>query len=79
MLGGITLSFLFLFNSEIFPTQVRAMTLGIVTFIARQVSSLVPFLVSFARKAGIHFLAIYFPIAILAFIAHFVLPETKKK
>ena len=79
MLDGIILSFLFLYNSEVFTTQVRAMTLGIVFFLARQVSSFVPFLVSFVQKLNMLFLIIYFPFAILAFLAHFVLPETRKK
>lgn len=69
----------FQYCAEIFPSTVRAFTLGIVAFISRELCSMIPFVITFTEKLEIHFVSVYLFLGLLGLLAHFVLPETKNK
>ena len=78
-MGGIGLSFVFLYNTEIFPTKVRAFTIGLTSFASRLLCSSIPLILSYLEKKNIHPLSIFFPIGILCLFSGWFLPETKDK
>ena len=78
LLGGYAWSFIYLYNSELFPVQVSARTLGTVSFVSRQTVSLIPFCFTLAEKMDVHFLSTYLPFAVLGLVGSLALPGTSE-
>ena len=79
ILGTYGYSYVFQYNSELFPSHVRGFTIGSATLVSNFVSAGVPFLGSLVEARGIHFVSILTPFALLAFVGAFILPETVNK
>ena len=76
LIEGYSWSSIFMYHSEVFPVQVRARTLGIMSFFCRQMVSFVPFIFTLSEKMNIHFLSIYLFFGILNLVGSIDLPET---
>ena len=71
--------YLFAYNSEIFPTQFRAHTMGTALFIARFFAALTPFAIDLSHSLDVHPMVLASIPALLFLPFLRFMPETKGK
>lgn len=79
MMISVGYGYLFGYNSEIFPTQFRAITMGTALFIARIFTAITPFAIDLAHSLKIHPMVLACSTAILCLPLLPFMPETKGK
>jgi hypothetical protein len=79
MMTSVGYGYLMSYNSEIYPTQFRALTIGTALFIARIFAAITPFIIHLANLINVHpmVFASLIAVVILPFLT--VMPETKGK
>ena len=70
---------MYIYASEMFPSNLRGFAVGISNILANIAASLVPYFGLIADKLRVHFLALFIPISFLVLIGSFPMPETMNK
>lgn len=79
-LYSFSIMYLFLFNSELFKSQIRVFALGVSYFFAKLMLALIALLPSDALLSDTHSIAVSIPFSLMAFVASFfLLPRRKRK
>lgn len=78
-MGSYIPGYIYIYNTELFPSNVRGFSVGVFTFFGTTIASLIPFIGVLTDKMGVHFLSGFVPFALLTFIGCFFLPETLGK
>ena len=73
------MAYIFLYNVELFPSNVRGFTMGIMIFLFNMISTSIPFMGILTDKLHLHFMTCLLPYGLIAFIGSFKLPETFNK
>ena len=79
MMVSVGYGYLMNYNSEIYPTKFRALTIGSALFVARICTAIVPFVIHFADLIKIHPMVFSSIMAIILIPFLKFMPETKGK
>lgn len=76
LLGSFGFAYCYLYSVELFPSNVRGFTMGVLIFFINLSSSAIPYLGLLTDHLGLHFLTCLLPFSLLALVASCFLPET---
>lgn len=76
LVGSYISGYIYIYNTELFPSNVRGFSVGVFTFFGTTIASLIPLIGVATDKLGVHFLSGFVPFAMCTFIFSFFLPET---